>query len=50
MILLADGWKTESPCEELRVDYVPSLQFVILGVVLGVVVDLIGKLTPSRRA
>lgn len=27
-----------------------AVQFVILGVVLGIVVDLIGKLTPSRRA
>jgi hypothetical protein len=25
VILLADGWKTESPCEDLRVGYVPSL-------------------------
>jgi hypothetical protein len=25
VILLADGWKTEAPCEDLRVGYVPSL-------------------------
>ncbi len=25
VILLADGWKTECPCEDLRVGYVPSL-------------------------
>jgi adenine-specific DNA methylase len=25
VILLAEGWKTESPCEDLRVGYVPSL-------------------------
>jgi hypothetical protein len=25
VILLADGWKPESPCEDLRVGYVPSL-------------------------
>jgi hypothetical protein len=26
VILLADGWNTESPCEDLRVGYVPSLE------------------------